>query len=32
MSEKAMNEVNKAAQILGLPQEKVMNKWNKIVE
>ena len=32
MSEKAMNEVNKAAQILGLPQEEVMNKWNKIVE
>ena len=22
-----MNEVNKAAQILGLPQEEVMNKW-----
>ena len=27
-----MNEVNKAAQILGLAQEEVMNKWNKIVE
>ena len=27
-----MNEVNKAAQILSLPQEEVMTKWNKIVE
>jgi len=32
VNEKAMNEVNKAAQILSLPQEEVMTKWNKIVE
>tara|TARA_R110000824_G_scaffold196128_8_gene379194 strand:- start:4796 stop:6043 length:1248 start_codon:yes stop_codon:yes gene_type:complete len=32
MSEKAINEVNKAAQILGLAQEEVQTKWNKIVE